>query len=103
MHGCDAHEPVTDPHAPYRGPARPAGRGVGPPRPAGCRTEQAAASSAGPGYLSADGEARRRVVTGLVDRLEREALRGGGRPHEGVEVTEPWRANSRVGQQHLSR
>src|SRR5262245_29752895 len=38
--------------------------------------------SAGPAYRSADGEARRRVVPGPVDRLEREALRGGGRPHE---------------------
>src|SRR5262245_20047713 len=80
-----------------------AGRGVGPPRPAGCRTEQAAASSAGPGYRSAHGEARRRVVTGLVDRLDREALRGGGRPHDGVEETEPGRGNYRVGQQQLSR
>lgn len=96
--------PVTDPHEPIERPgAGAAGRGVGPPRPAGCRTEQAAASSAGPGYLSADGVARRRVVTGLVDRLEREALRGGGRLHDGVDVTEPRRGNSRVGQQQLSR
>src|SRR5262245_37568593 len=86
-----------------RGRGGAAGRGVAPPRPAGCRTEQPAASSAGPGYLSAHGEARRRVVTGLVDRLDREALRGGGRPHDGVEVTEPGRGNSRVGQQQLSR
>src|SRR6476659_11479556 len=96
--GCEAHErrslTRTSPRAARRRGSRTRSGSSAPGR---CRTEQAAASSAGPGYRSADGEARRRVVTGPVDRLDREALRSGGRLHEGVEVPEPGRRNPRVG------
>ena len=75
----------TSPSAARRGGGRARSGSSAPGR---CRTEQAAASSAGPGYGSADGEAPPRVVTGPVDRLDREALRGGGRLHDGVDVAD---------------